>query len=92
MTDRSESLPPQLRDALDIMGRRGKVVELTAPVTAPEAEEYPADTPCTATFREEPMPDTVYCQKRGYHQRHTSVHGGSEYYVWLDGDEGAGTE
>lgn len=50
------------------------------------------DAPCAATFREDPMPDTVHCQKRGYHQRHTSIHRGSEYYVWLDGDEGAGTE
>lgn len=55
-----------------------------------ETEEYPADAPCAATLREDPMADTVYCQKRGYHQRHTSIHGGSEYYVWLDGDEGAG--
>jgi hypothetical protein len=54
-----------------------------------EAEEYPADAPCAATFREDPMPDTVYCQERGYHQRHTSGWG-SEYYAWLDGDEGAG--
>ena len=54
-----------------------------------EAQEYPADALCTATFREEPMPDTVYCQERGHHGRHTSG-SGSEYYVWLDGDEGAG--
>lgn len=49
------------------------------------------DAPCPATFREEPMPDTVYCEMRGHHQRHTSG-GGSEYYAWLDGDEGAGTD
>lgn len=47
------------------------------------------DAPCAATFREDPMPDIVYCQERGYHQRHTSG-GGSEYYTWFDGDEGAG--
>lgn len=47
------------------------------------------DEPCPATFREEPMPDTVYCGEYGYHQRHTSG-SGSQYYAWLDGDEGAG--
>lgn len=55
----------------------------------PEPEEYPDDAPCAATFREEPMPDTVYCGERGYHQRHTSG-SGTEYYAWLDGDEGSG--
>lgn len=84
-------LPPQLREALDRMGRRGKVVELTAPAPGPEAEEYPADAPCAATLREDPMADRVYCQERGHHGRHTSG-GGSEYYVWMDGDEGAGWE
>lgn len=54
-----------------------------------EPEEPEDDAPCAATFREEPMPDTVYCGERGYHQRHTSG-GGSQYYAWLDGDEGAG--
>jgi hypothetical protein len=54
-----------------------------------EHERIDDDAPCTATFREEPMPDTVYCQERGHHGRHTSG-GGSEYYAWLDGDEGAG--
>jgi hypothetical protein len=54
-----------------------------------DPEDYPEDQPCTATYREEPMPDTVYCGERGYHQRHTSGSGG-EYYAWLDGDEGAG--
>jgi len=54
-----------------------------------EVDYEPA--PCLATFREEPMPDTVYCQERGYHTRHTSG-GGSEYYTWLDGDEGAGSD
>jgi hypothetical protein len=44
---------------------------------------------CLATFREDPMPDTVYCDARGKHSRHTSG-GGSEYYAWLDGDEGSG--
>ena len=47
------------------------------------------DAPCAAIFREEPMPDTVYCAERGYHQRHTAWQG-SDYYAWLDGDEGAG--
>lgn len=51
--------------------------------------ELDDDARCAATFREEPMPDTVYCQERGYHRRHTSG-GGSAYYAWLDGDEGAG--
>ena len=49
------------------------------------------NTPCVATFREEPMSDTVYCQERGHHQRHTGGNG-IEYYAWLDGDEGAGTD
>lgn len=53
-----------------------------------EAEEYPEDQPCTAKFREEPMPYTVYCGERGYHQRHTSG-SGSQYYTWMEGDEGA---
>lgn len=53
--------------------------------------ELDDDAPCAAIFREEPMPDTVYCQERGYHQRHTSG-GGSAYYAWLDGDEGAGRD
>jgi hypothetical protein len=53
------------------------------------AEEYPEDQPCTATFREDPMPYTVYCGELGYHQRHTSG-SGSQYYTWMDGDEGAG--
>lgn len=53
--------------------------------------EQDDDAPCPATLREEPMPDRVYCQERGHHQRHTSG-GGSEYYAWLDGDEGAGWE
>lgn len=52
-------------------------------------DELTDDAPCAATFREEPMPYTVYCGERGYHQRHTSG-GGSDYYAWLDGDEGAG--
>lgn len=47
--------------------------------------------PCLATFREEPMPDTVYCQEDGYHTRHTSG-GGNDYYTWFDGDEGAGSD
>ena len=51
--------------------------------------ELDDDAPCAATFREEPMPYRVYCGERGYHRRHTSG-GGSQYYVWLDGDEGAG--
>jgi len=58
----------------------------------PEADPSavdPEDQPCAATFREEPMPDTVYCGERGYHQRHTSG-SGSQYYAWLDGDDGAG--
>lgn len=46
-------------------------------------------TPCLATFREEPMPDTVYCREAGPHVRHTAYQG-SDYYAWLDGDEGAG--
>lgn len=53
----------------------------------PESESD--DAPCAATFREEPMPDTVYCGERGYHQRHTAWQG-TDYYAWLDGDEGAG--
>lgn len=52
-------------------------------------DELTDDAPCAAIFREEPMPDTVYCGERGYHQRHTSG-SGSQYYAWLDGDEGAG--
>lgn len=48
------------------------------------------DAPCAATLREDPMADTAYCQERGPHRRHTSG-SGSEYYAWLDGDEGAGT-
>jgi hypothetical protein len=48
-----------------------------------------APTSCTATFREEPMPDTVYCGEAGYHTRHTAWEG-QNYYAWLDGDEGAG--
>lgn len=47
--------------------------------------------PCAATFREDPMPYGVPCGERGYHLRHISG-GGSEYYTWLDGDEGAGTD
>lgn len=63
----------------------------THPAAPPTTDRPPDDNaPCPATLRKEPMPDTAYCQKRGYHQRHTSVHRGSEYYVWLDGDEGAG--
>lgn len=54
-----------------------------------EQEEPPDDAPCAATLREDPMADTAYCQERGHHQRHTSGCCG-EYYVWLDGDEGAG--
>lgn len=60
----------------------------------PEGEESETDAEadrCSATFREEPMPDTVYCQERSYHVRHTSG-GGSDYYTWLDGDEGAGSD
>lgn len=49
----------------------------------------PDDAPCAATFREEPMPDTVYCGETGYHQRHRAWQG-ADYYAWLDGDEGAG--
>lgn len=56
---------------------------------AQRREAEAADAPCAATFREEPMPDTVYCGERGYHQRHTAWQG-SDYYAWLDGDEGAG--
>jgi hypothetical protein len=44
---------------------------------------------CLATFREDPMPDTAYCGERGHHGRHTAWQG-SDYYAWLDGDEGAG--
>lgn len=60
----------------------------------PERDPFSAapvsdDAPCVATFREEPMPDTVYCSEKGYHQRHTAWQG-SDYYAWLDGDEGAG--
>lgn len=54
-----------------------------------EHERVDDDAPCAATLREDPMADTAHCQERGYHQRHTSG-GGSEYYTWLDGDEGAG--
>ena len=60
------------------------------PTRSGTVEEPPADAPCAATFREEPMADRVYCEMRGHHQRHTSIHRGSEYYTWLDGDEGAG--
>jgi hypothetical protein len=58
-------------------------------ITGSGPEEPEDDAPCAATFREEPMPDIVYCGERGYHQRHTSG-GGSQYYAWLDDDEGAG--
>ena len=44
---------------------------------------------CLATFREDPMPDTVCCGERGKHFRHTAWQGNA-YYAWLDGDEGAG--
>jgi hypothetical protein len=44
---------------------------------------------CPATFREDPMPDTVYCAEKGPHSRHTAWQG-SNYYVWMDGDEGCG--
>jgi hypothetical protein len=56
-----------------------------------QAMEPDGETPtsCTATFREEPMPDTVYCGETGYHTRHTAWEG-QNYYAWLDGDEGAG--
>lgn len=47
------------------------------------------DPACLATFREDPMPDTVYCGEKGPHSRHT-VWEGPNYYAWLDGDEGAG--
>lgn len=47
------------------------------------------DASCAATFRKEPMPDTVYCGETGYHRRHRAWQG-SDYYAWLDGDEGAG--
>lgn len=53
------------------------------------AESDSEDQPCAATFREPPMPDTVYCGEHGYHQRHTAWEG-SDYYAWQDGDEGAG--
>jgi hypothetical protein len=78
LTARREGMPPTPSGTVEEPGWR-------------EVEEPPADAPCAATFREGPMPDTVYCQERGHHGRHTSG-GGSEYYVWLDGDEGAGTE
>ncbi|MGA6223450.1 hypothetical protein ACPESV_24330 [Streptomyces umbrinus] len=54
-----------------------------------ERVDEEADGRCVATFREEPMPDTVYCGERGSHSRHTAWQG-SDYYAWLDGDEGAG--
>lgn len=54
-----------------------------------EHEHVDEDAVCLATFREEPMRDTVYCGERGYHRRHTAWQG-SNYYAWLDGDEGAG--
>lgn len=49
------------------------------------------NAPCNATFREDPMPDTVYCGERGPHSRHTAWQG-RDYYAWLDGDEGAGRD
>lgn len=49
------------------------------------------DAPCLATFREDPMPDTVYCGEEGPHSRHTAWEG-ANYYAWLDGDEGAGSD
>lgn len=61
-----------------------------APEHGPVTDEVDqCDASCAATFREEPMPDTVYCGERGYHQRHTAWQG-SDYYAWLDDDEGAG--
>ena len=47
VTDRNESLPPQLREALDIMGRRGKVAELTAPAARTPYSEPDACDPVT---------------------------------------------
>ncbi|GHC36742.1 hypothetical protein GCM10010308_64010 [Streptomyces vinaceusdrappus] len=47
--------------------------------------------PCIATFREDPMPHAVHCGETGYHTRHTAWQG-SDYYAWLDSDEGAGLD
>ena len=66
---------------------RGEAMTTRAKTAEPEEPDDAA--PCSATFREEPMPDTAYCGERGYHQRHTAWQG-SNYYAWLDGDEGAG--
>lgn len=51
-------LPPQLREALDIMGRRGKVVELTAPATR---------TPCD---QPNPCEDGELCATHEEEQAH----------------------
>lgn len=56
-----------------------------------ERVEEEADVACPATFREDPMPDTVYCGEKGPHSRHTAWEG-TNYYAWLDGDEGAGSD
>lgn len=62
------------------------------PATPPSADRPPdGGAQCPAMFRQEPMPYTVYCQEDGHHERHTYGWGG-EYYTWLDGDEGAGTD
>lgn len=62
------------------------------PVDADLEQETTNDSAsCAATFREDPMPYAVHCGETGYHQRHTAWEG-SNYYAWLDGDEGAGRE
>lgn len=70
--------------------------ERSVDVVACRAREYKCvddepDAHCLATFREDPMPDTVYCGEKGPHSRHTAWQG-RDYYAWLDGDEGAGSD
>lgn len=54
-----------------------------------ERVDEDSDGRCLATFREDPMSDTVYCGEKGPHSRHTAWES-DDYYAWLDSDEGAG--
>lgn len=47
------SLPPQLRDALGIMSRRGRVVELTAPWE--HGSRLPCDERCVCPVHDTPL-------------------------------------
>lgn len=66
-------------------GDRQAVEEFKAYLAQRKAD----DAPRAATFQEEPMPDTGTAVSAATTPGHTSG-GGSGYYAWLDGDEGAG--